>query len=259
MQHPPTNSYGTPTPYMIPKRPKQPDFGPGKFVRGDFAAILLYILLFVVGGAALLLFIPAFRNMFSNDSLAIFGVNLVVYAVMFTLAMVLARHDLWRSFKTFQWNPWAKIMLIPGGWFASLMLTALIITTMGEPVKSENQLAIEGMTTEVPFLTMFVVTAIMGPFVEEYIFRHLLVGKLSRYINKWVCAVISIVLFAGMHFIGTGTFEWLSAIPYVTLGTVITLAYILTGKSLAYSYVLHFFNNAVALIIAYTVLPIMAS
>ncbi|WP_157103263.1 CPBP family intramembrane glutamic endopeptidase [Neomicrococcus aestuarii] len=254
-----TNSYGSQAQYMLPRRPKQPDFGPGKFVWGDFAAVALYALIFVVGGAALLLLVPGFREMFPSDNLAIFGVNLVVYAFMFTIAMLLARHDLWSSFKTFQWNPWAKVMLIPGGWFASLMLTATIISTLGEPVKSENQLAIEGLTTEVPFLTMFVVTAIMGPLVEEFIFRHLLIGKLSRYINKWVCALISIALFAGMHFIGSGTFEWVSVIPYLTLGTVITLAYILSGKSLAYSYVLHFFNNAVALIISYTVLPLMAS
>ena len=35
-----------------------------------------------------------------------------------------------------------------------------------------------------------------------------------------------------------------------------SLAYVLTGKSLAYSYVLHVFNNAVALILSYTLLPL---
>ena len=123
------------------------------------------------------------------------------------------------------------------------------------PIKSENQLVIESMTRSVPFVTMFAVTAVMGPLVEEYVFRHLLIGKLSRKINVWVCVAISAVLFTGLHFIGAGSFDLTSAIPYTTLGIMISVAYVVTGKSFAYAYVLHFFNNAVALTLSYTLLP----
>lgn len=232
-------------------------FDPGPFRRGDAVVLLAYLLLFVLGLAALLMLIPGFGDVFTTPDTASFAVNLIAYAVLFTGAMIMGVGALLSSLRTFAYHPWAKGFMIPGGWLGSLIITATILMTMGQAVKSENQLAIEGMTTSVPFPTMFVVAVLMGPFVEEYIFRHLLIGKLSRKINVWVCVAISIVLFAGIHFIGAGSFNPTSLVPYLTLGTVISVAYVLTGKSLAYSYILHVFNNGVALVLAYTVLPLL--
>lgn len=221
--------------------------------------LALYVLLMVAGGASLIMELPGFIGAFRNLEAAMFGVNLIAYVVLFTGAMIMAFKTLKDSARTFGYNPWAKWFMVPGAWFGSLMVTATVLALLGAAVKSENQLAIEGMTREVPFTTMFFVVAVMGPLVEEYIFRHLLIGKLSRKINVWVCVLISIVLFAGMHFVGSGSFDITSAIPYVTLGTVISVAYVLAGKSLAYSYMLHFFNNAVALTVQYTLLPLLQS
>ncbi|MGG5752558.1 lysostaphin resistance A-like protein [Zafaria sp. Z1313] len=245
-------------PYPFPgSRRRQPVFDPGRFGVGDGVTVGLYILLFVVGLASFMVLVPGFTDTFSTPDTATFAVNLIVYAVLFTAAMIVAFGAFRESLRTFAFHPWAKGFGIPGAWFGSLMITAAILMGMGEVVKSENQLAIEGMTYSVPFPTMFVVAVVMGPFVEEYVFRHLLIGKLSRYVNVWLCVVVSIALFAGIHFIGTGSFDVSSLVPYLTLGTVISVAYVLTGKSLAYAYILHFFNNAVALSLAYTVLPLL--
>jgi len=102
--------------------------------------------------------------------------------------------------------------------------------------------------------------------VEEYFFRHLLIGKLSRYINIWICGVISIITFPLLHFIpaivamlfspGTATdLTLVSVIPYVVMGSIFTLAYILTGRSLIYAWLIHAFNNVMALVMAYYVQP----
>ncbi|MFB0833533.1 CPBP family intramembrane glutamic endopeptidase [Arthrobacter halodurans] len=255
MQHNPTP--GVPGQYPPAAKRRQPVFDPGPFRRGDFVVLAAYLLLFIVGLAGFLLFIPGFRDVFTTPDTAQFAVNLIAYAVLFTGAMIMSFSALRESFRTFLYHPWAKGFLVPGAWLGSLIVTASILMTMGEAVKSENQLAIEGMTTSVPFPTMFVAAVVMGPFVEEYIFRHLLIGKLSRWINVWVCVAISILLFAGIHFVGAGSFDVTSLVPYLTLGTVISVAYVLSGKSLAYSYVLHLFNNGVALVLAYTVLPLL--
>lgn len=251
MQHVP-GQFPTPAP-----RRRQPVFDPGPFRRGDAVVLLAYVLLFVVGLAGLLTLVPGFHETFTTPDSASFAVNLVAYAVLFTASMIMGVGALASSLRSFRYHPWAKGFLIPGAWLGSLIITASVLMTMGEAVKSENQLAIEGMTTSVPFPTMFVVAVVMGPFVEEYVFRHLLIGKLSRRINVWVCVAISIVLFAGIHFIGAGSFDPTSLVPYLTLGTVISVAYVLSGKSLAYAYILHVFNNGVALAIAYTVLPLL--
>jgi len=255
MQLPPSGPYGP----MIsrPEKRRQPVFDAGPFRLGDGIVLVLYVLLFVVGLAALLLQVPGFHNVFSTVDTATFAVNLIAYAALFAASMAMAFPAFRSSFRTFLYHPWAKGFMIPGAWIAALMVSAATLLVLGEAVKSENQIAIENLTTSIPFPTMFVVAVLMGPFVEEYIFRHLLIGKLSRKINVWVCVLLSVALFAGIHFVGTGTFDPVAAVPYVSLGAVISVAYVLSGKSLAYSYVLHAFNNAIALIISYTVLPLI--
>jgi membrane protease YdiL (CAAX protease family) len=243
-------------PYMQPPpRVRQPVFDPGKMRRGDWVVLGLYVALFIFGAASLIPMIPGFIGAFKDDESALFAVNLIVYVVMFTGVLIMGFDTLRRSFATFKYYPWTKFLMIPGAWLGTLIIGATALVIMGNPIKSENQLVIESMTRSVPFVTMFAVTAVMGPLVEEYIFRHLLIGKLSRKINVWVCVAISAVLFTGLHFIGAGSFDLTSAIPYTTLGIMISVAYVVTGKSFAYAYVLHFFNNAVALTLSYTLLP----
>ena len=237
-------------------RTRQPVFESGKMRRGDWVVLGLYLVMFIFGAAGLLTAIPGFTEAFKDQESAAFGVNLIAYVVVFTAAIIRGFDALRTSFATFKYYPWVKVPMIPGAWFATLIVGAIVMVMLGNPVKSENQLAIEGMTRSVPFLTMFVVTALLGPFVEEYIFRHLLIGKLSRKINVWVCVAISVVLFTALHFVGTRSFDITSAVPYTTLGIMMSVAYVLTGKSLAYSYVLHVFNNSVALVISYTLLPL---
>jgi membrane protease YdiL (CAAX protease family) len=245
-----------PHPYAPPPRTRQPVFDPGAMRRGDAVVLGSYLVLFVLGAGGLLTLIPGFLEAFKDRESGQFAVNLIIYVIVFTGAMIMGLEALRTSFATFKHRPWAKALMVPGGWLGSLIVSTIVLVSMGNPVKSENQLAIEGMTRSVPFATMFVVTALLGPFVEEYIFRHLLIGKLSRKLNVWVCVAISVVLFTSLHFIGAGSFDLTSAIPYTTLGIMMSLAYVLTGKSLAYSYVLHVFNNAVALILSYTLLPL---
>lgn len=245
-----------PYPYAPLPRKRQPVFEAGPMRRGDLVVLGTYLVLFVLGAGGLLALVPGFVEAFKDQDSAQFGVNLIIYVVVFTGAIIMGFEALRSSFATFKYNPWAKALMVPGGWLGSLIISAIVLVSMGNPVKSENQLAIEGMTRSVPFATMFVVTVILGPFVEEYIFRHLLIGKLSRKLNVWVCVPISVVLFTSLHFIGSGSFDLTSAIPYTTLGIMMSLAYVVTGKSLAYSYVLHVFNNAVALILSYTLLPL---
>ena len=55
---------------------------------------------------------------------------------------------------------------------------------------------------QVPAWLMVPLMVVVGPFVEEYIFRHLLIGKLSRRVNIWICCALSVVLFAALHIVG---------------------------------------------------------
>ena len=46
-----------------------------------------------------------------------------------------------------------------------------------------------------------------------------------------------------------------AVLPYLTMGLAFTLAYILTGRSLIYAWLLHAFNNTMSLLVTYYVMP----
>lgn len=238
---------------------------PGKPTWMDLVTVLAYVLIFILGGAVLVTLIPGFREQFTqadgslNQGSFTFAINLVSYSVLTVLALTACWRPFVDSLRTFKRYGWLKIGLIPVIWFACILVNAAVVMSAGGDIKSANQLAIEEMTTQVAFLPMVLVTVFMAPFVEEYIFRHLMIGKLSRWINVWVCVGISMVLFASIHFISTGfSFDPVQLIPYLTLAAAITVAYVLTGRSLAYATILHVFNNLVSIVVAYTVLPLLS-
>ncbi|MGO2327341.1 CPBP family intramembrane glutamic endopeptidase [Glutamicibacter arilaitensis] len=243
-------------PYLAPK-PRQRTFDAGKFTKGDFWTVLAYLIFFVGGGAGLISLIPGYMDAFSTPDQALFGINLILYVSFFILAMIQCGPQFFESFKTMRYHPVAKWLMLPGGWMLTIAVNAIIAGLTGQAVTSENQAALESMAGTVPLPVMLVVTALFGPFVEEYLFRHLLIGKLSRKFNVWLCALVSTVLFAGIHFIGAGISSWLEVLPYFMLGVMMGLAYILSGKSMAYSYMLHVINNTVALLVVYLLYPLL--
>ncbi|GAA1140252.1 CPBP family intramembrane glutamic endopeptidase [Nesterenkonia lutea] len=250
----------------------QRDSEPGRFTWSDLIAVLAYVVVMLVGGVSLLGLVPPFSTMLGSGieeevQQAQFLLNVVGYGLIFALAIAFSAKAFWRSVKAFGYLWWLKLLLVPVAWVGTLILTALVVFGLGgEPETSENQLAIEGMLQYVPFLAAVVVMGLLGPYVEEYFFRHLLIGKLSRFINIWICGVISVITFPLLHFIpalvtmlispGMATdLTIVSVVPYLVMGSVFTLAYILTGRSLVYAWLLHAFNNVMALVMAYFVQP----
>ncbi|MCH8563569.1 CPBP family glutamic-type intramembrane protease [Nesterenkonia sp. LB17] len=259
-------------PASHPPRKRQRDAEPGRFIWGDLIAVLVYVIVMLVGGVSLLALLPPFSTMLGSgveqqEQQALFLINVIGYAVMVVIALALSAKALWRSVRAFGYLWWLKLLLVPVAWVVTLILTALLVLSLGgEPETSENQLAIESMLAFVPFLAAVLVMGLLGPYVEEYFFRHLLIGKLSRYINIWICGAISVITFPLLHFIpalvamlaspGAATdLTVVSVVPYVVMGSVFTVAYILTGRSLVYAWLLHAFNNVMALVMAYFVQP----
>lgn len=240
--------------------------GPWKWM--DLISFVAYVLILLLGLGSLIFLVPGFADfvlgfapdpeaaradMIDGDppTIVLFTLNIVNYLVLVVLVLFACAKPLWRSLKYFATWWWAKVLAIPGLWFGTIMLSALLVTILGEPTTSENQATIEKMTQETPYWAMAIPVVIAGPLVEEYIFRHLMIGKLSRVISIWVAAPLSVVAFTGLHFIADPNISLVSVLPYFVLAIVITGTYIFTKFSLAYAYILHVFNNFVALSMAY--------
>lgn len=255
-------------PYQQQKpRKRQLDADPGRFTWWDAGATLLYVLGFLGGGLSLVvLSIPAVDQMLSTGEeedlqMASFLGNAISYGTLGLVALVLSFGALVRSIRTFAYLWWLKLLLIPVIWVGILIFNAVMVMVIGEePQTSQNQESIETMLGVVPFVAALVVIALLGPYVEEYFFRHLLIGKLSRHVNIWLCAGISVITFPLLHFLpsylaGVGDLNIVTFLPYLTMGLAFTLAYILTGRSLIYAWLLHAFNNVMSLLVTYYVMP----
>ncbi|GAA1810777.1 CPBP family intramembrane glutamic endopeptidase [Nesterenkonia flava] len=256
-----------------PERVKQPDSRPGRFLWWDLLPTVPYVVLFF---GLPLFFTLVFGRQESTggeaeagmaDPMLVFLENAIIFGGIFALCLLVSGKALLRSTITFTHRAiaWLKLLLIPAIWFgvilANLFMTLVIWRLTGqEPDTSANQAGIEEMTGVVPFWAALAIFGLIGPYVEEYFFRHLLVGKLSRHLNIWICGVISVAIFAFMHvavelFSGDWMLLLLTVVPYLTMSVAFTVAYILTGRSLAFVWLLHAFNNCVALLVTYYVLP----
>ncbi|GAA4913033.1 hypothetical protein GCM10025777_51330 [Membranihabitans marinus] len=265
----PPQGYGPPPGWQPAPRKRQQDSDPGRFTWWDLGAVLFYVVGFIIGGIQLLALIPLSGMLNSADQTVqeqgLFLLNAISYGLLAAVAFSLSGFALWRSIKALAYLWWLKLLLIPVAWVVLIIFNAVLVTVVSmatgeELAQSENQQSIEAMLSAVPFLAAVVVIALLGPYVEEYFFRHLLVGKLSRHINVWICAAISVITFPLLHFIPAlmGLVDDLSlitVIPYVTMGILFTVAYIVTGRNLFYAWLLHAFNNFMSLVNMYFLLP----
>ena len=187
-----------------------------------------------------------------------FTVNIVSYAILVVLVLAVAWRPLVTSLRVFRTGTWWKLLLLPATWLACIVVNVIVLSLIGEAQTSANQAALEEMTTQAPPVLMILMTVVAAPLVEEYLFRHLLIGKLSRWINVWVCAVVSVLAFTLLHFLGTGgDFRLVETVPYLTLAVAITVSYILMGRSFGYAVLLHMVNNGIAVAMLYLVMPHM--
>jgi membrane protease YdiL (CAAX protease family) len=120
---------------------------------------------------------------------------------------------------------------------------------------SANQANLQALLQQVPPWLIVPLLVVVGPFVEEYIFRHLLIGKLSRRVNIWVCSAVSTLLFAALHIVGQETLTLPVLMPYLAMGATLVFVYVWTGKNLMFSYFVHAAKNLLAAVFVYAIPP----
>jgi membrane protease YdiL (CAAX protease family) len=145
--------------------------------------------------------------------------------------------------------------MVPLAVVVMLILTAVLVAVSGPVQTSANQAGLQALMQQVPVWLMVPLLVIVGPFVEEYIFRHLLIGKLSRRVNLWVCCALSVVLFGALHIVGQEEMTLQVLMPYLAMGAVLVFVYVWTGKNVMFSYFVHASKNLLAVIFIYAIPP----
>lgn len=183
--------------------------------------------------------LPEVFNLKYTTSLTIINSSLIILFCLLTLwlakKMDLTDFKLKMSLPKFV----GIVSLGTVGLFAVSIIGSIILANSGE-VTTANQQGIENLLKTTSLLPYTLTIAFLAPIVEEYIFRGLIIGKLSpRY--RWSGAVVSIVFFALIHN-PTNFGSW---ITYGGMGVVLALTYCKTN-SLGTCIAIHFTNNAIA-------------
>ncbi|GAC1451279.1 MAG: hypothetical protein PVSMB10_06720 [Pseudarthrobacter sp.] len=237
------------------RRPPAPQPELYRFSALDFTTVGLYVAvagLFAVVGDLLA---PFLRQLAPSPAAASYGVNLLFYGSVGILAVIAARRVISRDLRVLATRPWFTLMMVPAAVLAMMVLTALVVTAAGGVQTSANQAGLQDLMLQVPAWLMVPVVVIVGPFVEEYIFRHLLIGKLSRRLNIWLCCALSAVLFAALHIVGQEAITLPALLPYLAMGATLVFVYVWTGKNLMFSYFVHAAKNLLAVVFIYAIPP----
>jgi uncharacterized protein len=237
------------------RRPPAPQPELYRFSGLDFATVGLYVAaagIFTVAGELLA---PFLRQLAPSPAAASYAVNLLFYGSVGILAVIAARRVISRDLRVLGTRPWFTLLMVPAAVIAMMILTAIVVTAAGGVQTSANQAGLQELMQQVPAWLMVPVVVIVGPFVEEYVFRHLLIGKLSRRINIWLCCALSVVLFAALHIVGQEAITLPALLPYLAMGATLVFVYVWTGRNLMFAYFVHAAKNLLAVVFIYAIPP----
>ena len=221
----------------------------------DVVTVILYVALagfFTLAGELLA---PFLRQVAPTPAAASYATNLLFYASVGILAFVAARRVIARDVRVLATRPWFTLLMVPAAVIAMMILSAVAVAASGNVETSENQAGLQALMQQVPAWLMVPLLVVVGPFVEEFIFRHLLIGKLSRRVNIWVCCVLSVVLFAALHIVGQEELTLTVLMPYLAMGATLVFVYVWTGRNLMFSYFVHAAKNLLAVVFIYAIPP----
>ena len=225
------------------------------FSRLDYATAGLYVGVSAFFAVASGLLAPLLLQLSPNPAVASYATNLAFYGVTGLLALAAARRVARRDLRVLATRPWFTLLMVPLAVVAMMILTAVLVAVSGPPQTSANQAGLQALMQQVPAWLMVPLLVIVGPFVEEYIFRHLLIGKLSRKVNVWFCCALSVVLFAALHIVGQEALTLQVLMPYLAMGATLVFVYVWTGKNVMFSYFVHATKNLLAVIFIYAIPP----
>ncbi|GGE55979.1 peptidase [Pullulanibacillus camelliae] len=113
---------------------------------------------------------------------------------------------------------------------------------LGEPPKSENTENVMNLVRSAPYAVL--VVAIVGPILEEIIFRKIIFGYFYRKTNFWIAAIISALLFSLLHMDK-------HIIIYAGIGITLAFLYVKTRRIIV-PIIGHCSMNTIAIVLTFT-------
>ncbi|WP_062051001.1 CPBP family intramembrane glutamic endopeptidase [Bacillus sp. JCM 19034] len=175
-------------------------------------------------------FLPGFfilRN-FNIDPNQIFGMwNVIAFSIGFIVMLLLLRKDMQERHSVSNRSSrgdaiiWSLIGIFMA--FGSQYAAAFIqMTIFGFEPGSENTEMIVEYAKAFPLF--IIVVAVLGPIIEEIVFRLVIFGSLYKRFNFWIAGLLSSLIFAALH----NDFE--NLLVYTAMGLTFAFLYVKTKR-----------------------------
>ena len=196
---------------------------------------LLQIGLFILFGISLLT-----NSNLVESEFALSAIGLTVPAIV---GIIFFRKEIIESFTYFKEKTILKIVSIPMVVLFTVIVEQIVMRFLatGQP---ENQEQLLETGTEIPLIFTLLVFGILGPILEEIVFRYILLNRFSHYIGTAIASIISIIIFTVLH-----TNQLSDIAIYLPGSVILTAAYLISKRSIAYVMAIHMLNNCITFIL----------
>ncbi|WP_214791019.1 CPBP family intramembrane glutamic endopeptidase [Exiguobacterium sp. s59] len=171
-------------------------------------------------------------------------------AIGFTVTIVLSLLLIWPDLKQYKAQGVQSNLNDTVKWIGlgilmqyGLVIVANLIETAisGELVESMNTQTIADMVEVIPLMILPVI--LLGPIIEEILFRHILFGNLNVRFGFWIAFAVSSILFALIH-------QDNRFLVYIAMSFAFSYAYAKTRR-LIVPIAIHAFNNALVMLVLF--------
>ncbi|MBJ8108472.1 CPBP family intramembrane metalloprotease [Bacillus cereus group sp. N6] len=172
-----------------------------------------------------------------------FLLSAIGFTVPAIVGIIFFRKEIIQSFTYFKEKTILKIVSIPMVVLLMVIIenSIMYFLATGQP---ENQEQLLERGAEVPLIFTLLVFGILGPILEEIVFRYILINHFSHYIGTAIASIISILIFTFLH-----TNQLSDYAIYLPGAVILTIAYLISKRSLAYVMAIHMLNNCLGFIL----------
>ena len=215
--------------------------------KGILIFAILYTVLFVFDGAKLLSYLmpSAIANY----------LKYLVYVVLALYGSFLCKDRLIQQWKEIRKTKRKFFFgVLKGGLFFILMtvifefVSEMLRQFLGLDGQSLNQSNLQSTFQDQPLL-IAVFACIIGPLMEELLFRQILLRYLRKSLPTWLSIFIVGLAFALIHMHSLSLSEWVGAVGYLGGGLAFSIIYVKEKENVYYPLLVHMLGNSLSFII----------
>lgn len=195
---------------------------------------LLQIGLFILFGLSLLT-----KSNLVESEFALSAIGLTVPAIV---GIIFFRKEIIESFTYFKEKTILKIVSVPLVVLFTVIVEQSVMRFLAT-AQPENQEQLLETGTGIPLIFTLLVFGILGPLLEEIVFRYIILNRFSHYIGTAIASIISIIIFTVLH-----TNQLSDIAIYLPGSVILTAAYLISKRSIAYVMAIHMLNNCITFI-----------